>query len=228
MSPKENPAPRANAVSRANSKAEQWQQFTASPTDWEANCRWRIAQIDLVSAARRRKISGVAEALPTPQRPLTGTDGTGHLRLAQPYCAYSSESITRQSASSRFSERRTGSHPSCRERPMRAGAAFKSASPSRDRVDFAAVNGAALAALPAVLGRLLPGGRRDGPEYVALNPRRADRHLGSFRINLRTGKWADFATGDRGGDPVSLTAFIENKSQVEAARLLARMLGVLP
>jgi hypothetical protein len=109
---------------------------------------------------------------------------------------------------------------------MRASAAFKSASPSWDRVDFAAVNSAALAALPAVLGRLLPCGKRDGHEYVALNPRRADRHLGSFRINLRTGKWADFATGDRGGDPVSLTAFIENKSQVEAARLLAMMLGV--
>jgi hypothetical protein len=111
---------------------------------------------------------------------------------------------------------------------MRVSAVFKSDSQRLDRVDFAAVNGAALAALPAVLGRLLPGGRRDGHEYVALNPRRSDRHLGSFRINLRTGKWADFATGDRGGDPVSLTAFIENKSQVEAARLLARMLGVLP
>jgi hypothetical protein len=96
----------------------------------------------------------------------------------------------------------------------------------RVRVDFAEINRAVLAAFPAVLARLLPGGKRDGPEYVALNPRRADRHLGSFRVNMRTGKWADFATGDRGGDPISLVSYIEDKSQVDAARLLARMLGV--
>jgi len=91
---------------------------------------------------------------------------------------------------------------------------------------FAEVNRAALAAFPAVLSRLLPGGKRDGHEFIAINPRRADRHPGSFRINMRTGKWADFATGDRGGDPISLTAYLEDKSQGDAARLLARMLGV--
>jgi hypothetical protein len=61
---------------------------------------------------------------------------------------------------------------------------------------------------------------------VALNPKRPDRHLGSFRINLATGKWADFATGDRGGDPVSLAAYLFGLTQVEAARRLADMLGV--
>jgi hypothetical protein len=96
------------------------------------------------------------------------------------------------------------------------------------RVDFAEVNRAALAVFPAVLGRILPGGKLDGHEYVALNPRRADRHLGSFRINVRTGKWADFATGDRGGDLISLVAYTEDKSQVDAARCLAKMLGVRP
>lgn len=53
---------------------------------------------------------------------------------------------------------------------------------------FETANRAALAALPAVLERWLPHGRRDGREYVALNPKRTDRHLGSFRINLGTGK----------------------------------------
>jgi hypothetical protein len=96
----------------------------------------------------------------------------------------------------------------------------------RARVDFAAVNRAALAVCPLVLGRILPGGKRDGQEYIAFNPRRADRHLGSFRINMQSGKWADFATGDRGGDLISLVAYTEDKSQVDAARLLARMLGV--
>jgi hypothetical protein len=94
------------------------------------------------------------------------------------------------------------------------------------QIDFTAINSAALACLPAILNRLLPRGQREGREFVALNPRRADRHLGSFRINLCTGCWADFATGDKGGDPVSLVAYLSDVSQGEAARLLARMLGL--
>jgi hypothetical protein len=78
--------------------------------------------------------------------------------------------------------------------------------------------------LPELLDRWLPGGRRKGREYVALNPRRPDTHLGSF--NLRTGRWADFATGDRGGDPISLAAYLSNLEQCEAAEKLAGMLGV--
>jgi hypothetical protein len=95
--------------------------------------------------------------------------------------------------------------------------------------DFARVNAAALAALPAVLSRLLPGGKIDGREFIALNPRRNDNRLGSFKIRLsgsRAGSWADFATGDRGGDCVSLVAYVENVPQGEAARMLARMLGL--
>jgi hypothetical protein len=93
-------------------------------------------------------------------------------------------------------------------------------------IDFARVNDAALGALPSLLVRWLPDGRREGAEWVARNPRRADRHPGSFRINMTTGKWADFATGDRGGDVVSLAAFLAGIGQAEAARNLADMLGV--
>jgi hypothetical protein len=92
-------------------------------------------------------------------------------------------------------------------------------------IDFAELNRAALAAFPAVLARILPDGKRVGAELVALNPRRGDRHLGSFKINRYSGRWADFATGDQGGDPVSLVAYLANVSQADAARLLARMLG---
>jgi len=94
------------------------------------------------------------------------------------------------------------------------------------RVDFAEINRAALAAFPAVLARILPGGKRVGAEIVALNPRRADRRLGSFKINRYNGRWADFATGDKGGDPISLVAYLAGVSQGEAARLLAQMLGL--
>ena len=93
-------------------------------------------------------------------------------------------------------------------------------------VDFGAVNASARANLLAVLARVLPNGRRERREYLALNPRRTDRRLGSFQINIVTGKWADFATGDKGGDPISLVAYVENISQFDAALRLAQMLGV--
>jgi hypothetical protein len=94
------------------------------------------------------------------------------------------------------------------------------------RVDFAAINRAAQPLLPAILQRILPGGRREGQEYVVRNPRRCDRRRGSFKINLKTGVWCDFSSGDKGSDPVSLVAFIEDCKQGEAALKLARMLGI--
>ncbi|ARJ65055.1 hypothetical protein WV31_04945 [Magnetospirillum sp. ME-1] len=94
------------------------------------------------------------------------------------------------------------------------------------RTDFKAVNNAALVALPVLLGRWLPDGRKEGREWVVRNPRRHDRKPGSFKVNLETGQWADFATGDKGGDVVSLAAFLCGLSQIEAARSLAEMLGV--
>jgi hypothetical protein len=94
-------------------------------------------------------------------------------------------------------------------------------------INFAAVNQAALARLPDILHRWLPDGRMEGGEYVARNPTRADRKLGSFKINMASGRWADFATGSRGGDPVSLAAYLAGCGQAEAARELAAMLGML-
>ena len=97
----------------------------------------------------------------------------------------------------------------------------------KGRVDFAAVNRAALEDLPAILARWLPDGSRRGDEWTARNPKRDDRRPGSFRVNVRTGAWADFALPDvKGGDPVSLAAYLHDLSQVEAARSLAGMLGV--
>jgi hypothetical protein len=65
-------------------------------------------------------------------------------------------------------------------------------------------------------------------EWVARNPRRPDRRLGSFKVNLATGKWGDFATGEGGGDLVSLAAYVTALSQREAAIRLADSLGVSP
>jgi hypothetical protein len=95
-------------------------------------------------------------------------------------------------------------------------------------VDFARVNAAALRQSDAVVRGLLPDGRREGEEWVARNPHRADRKLGSFKINLATGRWGDFASGDRGGDLVSLAAFVARVNQREAAIRLAESLGINP
>ncbi len=94
------------------------------------------------------------------------------------------------------------------------------------RINFEAINNAAIESLPAIVFRWLPDGKHEGPEWVCINPRRYDRTLGSFKVNLNTGMWADFATGDAGGDPVSLAAYLHGLSQVEAAKQLAKMLGV--
>jgi len=95
------------------------------------------------------------------------------------------------------------------------------------RVDFARISREALARLPDILGRWLPRGRIEGAEYVALNPRRGDRRPGSFKVNLKTGQWADFAIeGARGRDVVSLAAYLGDVGQIEAAERLAAMLGI--
>jgi putative DNA primase/helicase len=65
----------------------------------------------------------------------------------------------------------------------------------------------------------LPSGRQDGDEWVALNPMRNDNHEGSFRINLKTGKWADFAEdGASGPDAVSLYAYLNHSSLEQQAK----------
>jgi hypothetical protein len=96
-------------------------------------------------------------------------------------------------------------------------------------INFNAINQAALAQAPNICRWLLPGGRVEGREYVALNPNRADSSLGSFKVNLSTGRWCDFATSeDRGGDLISLTAWVFGVSQSEAALRLALKIGLKP
>ena len=93
---------------------------------------------------------------------------------------------------------------------------------------FATVKAAALCDALAVCQHVLPGGKVAGHEYVVLNPQRADRRPGSFKVNLRTGRWADFATGDCGGDLISLMAWRYEVRQIEAAQRLADFLRLEP
>jgi len=94
-------------------------------------------------------------------------------------------------------------------------------------IDFAAINAVCLPRLHSIVPNWLPGGQRRGSEWYALNPTRADRHIGSFSVNMQTGRWGDFATGDAGGDPISLYAYLNGLSQFDAARALHQSLGEL-
>jgi len=96
------------------------------------------------------------------------------------------------------------------------------------RVDFRRVAEIALRNAEVVASGLCPDGRRSGSEWVARNPRRPEGSLGSFKINLATGRWADFAREDKGGDLVSLAAYVAAAPQRDAAIRLAESLGVDP
>ncbi len=63
-----------------------------------------------------------------------------------------------------------------------------------------------------------PAGKRRGREFVVGNL--AGAAGDSLSVNLDSGRWADFATGQKGGDLVSLFAAIHGISQGEAARRL--------
>lgn len=114
------------------------------------------------------------------------------------------------------------SHPVSTARVRRGRRRFA----GRCRIDFATINAATFARLPDILYRLLPEGKCCGREWVARNPQRNDRHVGSFSVNMHSGQWADFATGAKGGDVISLAAYLFGLSQVEAARQIAGMLGM--
>jgi len=96
------------------------------------------------------------------------------------------------------------------------------------KIAFRRVTDAALSHADAIVQRWLPAGRREGHEWVARNPKRADHRPGSFKVNLRTGRWGDFSSGDKGGDLVALAAFLFSLNQADAAKRVAEMLGVNP
>ncbi len=96
------------------------------------------------------------------------------------------------------------------------------------RITFARIAADALSHADVLVRRWLPDGRREGAEWVALNPTRADHRRGSFKVNLATGRWSDFATGHAGGDLIALAAYLFHLDQAEAAQKIAAALGIDP
>jgi hypothetical protein len=89
------------------------------------------------------------------------------------------------------------------------------------------VSAAALQHIETVCARWLPDGKKVSHEFEI-----GDRHGTpgkSLKVHLsgaEAGMWADFSTGDKGGDLVSLVAFIDGLSQGDAARRLAEFLAL--
>jgi hypothetical protein len=106
--------------------------------------------------------------------------------------------------------------------------ALRHSSETRRRIAFERIADTALSASLTLVPRWLPEGRREGSEWVATNPTRVDKRRGSFKINLRTGRWSDFAVGTSGGDLIGLAAYVFGLSQGEAAVNIAKALGVDP
>jgi putative DNA primase/helicase len=91
-------------------------------------------------------------------------------------------------------------------------------------IDFEKINNVALANLESLCCEYLEG-KRSGRSFIALNPTRNDTSLGSFHIHLDKGNWIDFANGDKGGDPISLMAYIWGCSQGDSAKKLSQRLN---
>jgi hypothetical protein len=96
------------------------------------------------------------------------------------------------------------------------------------RIAYRRIAEAALRSSETIVTRWLPDGRREGREWTSLNPTRSDAKKGSFKVNLNTGAWSDFATGAAGGDLVSLAAYLYGLNQGAAAVRVAAMLGIDP
>ena len=77
-------------------------------------------------------------------------------------------------------------------------------------INFDLTRELALEFVDEILEQWLPEGEQRGRQYVAYNPLRNDGTLGSFQINTENGVWADFATDDKGGDLISLVAYLDS------------------
>lgn len=90
------------------------------------------------------------------------------------------------------------------------------------RIDFGKLNDVLGSNAEALVSMWLPGGHRDGHEWRCGS---LDGDAGdSFAVHIgggkKHGRWSDFATGETGGDWVSLHAAVFHKTQIESAREL--------
>ena len=88
---------------------------------------------------------------------------------------------------------------------------------ARNTIDFPGIARRLLDRSHELVSQWLPGGKVQGHEYICANLAGGEGR--SLSVNLETGAWADFASGDdeRGGDMISLYAAIHGVSMGDAA-----------
>ena len=91
-------------------------------------------------------------------------------------------------------------------------------------IRFAELAEALIARAEQLVAQWLPGGTKRGHEWVCGSL--SGGAGGSCSVNLTNGRWADFSTGEQGGDLMSLYAAIHGLSQVKAAVDVAREEGL--
>lgn len=98
------------------------------------------------------------------------------------------------------------------------------AQPPLPPIRFEALAAALLGRAHVLVPAWLPGGQRRGREWVcgSLSGGSGD----SCQVNIETGRWADFATEDRGNDLISLYGAIHGLKPSQAALQLAREEGL--
>ena len=88
-----------------------------------------------------------------------------------------------------------------------------------NKLDFTALAQRLLISADTLVPQWLAGGRRRGHEWVCGDL--AGGEGDSCSVNLLSGRWADFATSERGGDLISLYAAIQEITMGEAYRELS-------
>lgn len=97
----------------------------------------------------------------------------------------------------------------------------------RQRIDFKDVADRARPYIRMLVERWLPDGNQEGNKWVARNPRRNDHTAGSFKVNLSTGAYFDFADHSiHGGDIIALGAYLHRRTQLDSAKGIARAMGL--
>lgn len=91
-------------------------------------------------------------------------------------------------------------------------------------IKFDALAKELLSRAESLLEQWLPGGVRRGHEYVCGSVRGGEGT--SCSINVNTGMWSDFSTGEKGGDLISLYAACNDLSSGKAAVQVARDYGL--
>ncbi len=91
-------------------------------------------------------------------------------------------------------------------------------------IKFDALAKELLSRAESLLEQWLPGGVRRGHEYVCSSVRGGEGT--SCSVNVNTGMWSDFSTGEKGGDLISLYAACNDLSSGKAAVQVARDYGL--